>query len=45
MIMTYDTGDYGAALDKALSILKTQKAGARVIGYIDEGEKGTEMMW
>jgi len=34
-----------AALDQALSILKAQKAGARVIGYIDEGEKATEIMW
>ena len=33
-----------AALDKALSILKAKKAGARVIGYIDEGEKGVEIM-
>jgi phosphoribosylformylglycinamidine cyclo-ligase len=33
-----------ADLDKALSVLKTQKAGARVIGYIDEGEKAVEIM-
>jgi len=33
-----------AALDKTLSTLKAQKAGARVIGYIDEGEKGVEIM-
>ncbi len=33
-----------AALDQALSILKAKKAGARVIGYIDEGPKCVEMM-
>jgi len=33
-----------AALDQALSILKAKKAGARVIGYIDEGPKCVEIM-
>jgi phosphoribosylformylglycinamidine cyclo-ligase len=33
-----------AALDQSLSILKAKKAGARVIGYIDEGPKCVEMM-
>ncbi len=33
-----------AALDTALSVLKSQRAGARVIGYVDEHEKGVEIM-
>jgi len=34
-----------AALDSTLSILKAQKAGARVIGYIEENPKGVEIMF
>ncbi len=33
-----------AALDTTLSVLKTQKAGARVIGYIEQNPKGVEIM-
>lgn len=32
-------------LDKTLSVLKTQKAGARVIGYIDQNPKGVEILF
>lgn len=32
------------AVDKTLSVLKSQKAGARVIGYIEENPKGVEIM-
>lgn len=33
-----------AALDKTLSCLKDQRAGARVIGYVESGRRGVELM-
>jgi len=33
-----------AALDKALSVLKAQRAGAKVIGYIEDSPKGVDIM-